>query len=228
MRNPTLTIPATLHADHAAMLREHHFETAGVMRDLLRSDEYDGIRAIYAVTNPEQTALVYIGESEEGRDIRGRLKSHMNARNKAGHVEKESLVFVHVMVTEYMVLDRFEEVVGTLPVLNKRKVAKHQTRNYQVNGREEMESERAARAQVATQRAPTKTTPAKPAAKASKPTKAPTSEKPRKPAKVPTAPARGTHMVTLLNPTLPPGVKAKKPRRTKAKKPKQCTVTLLC
>ncbi len=165
MRNPTLTIPATLHADHAAMLREHHFETAGVMRDLLRSDEYDGIRAIYAVTNPEQTALVYIGESEEGRDIRGRLKSHMNARNKAGHVEKDSLVFVHVMVTEYMVLDRFEEVVGTLPVLNKRKVAKHQTRNYQVNGREEMEAERAARSQVATQRAPTKTTPAKPAAR---------------------------------------------------------------
>ncbi len=149
MRNPTLTIPATLHADHAAMLREHHFETAGVMRDLLRSDEYDGIRAIYAVTNPEQTALVYIGESEEGRDIRGRLKSHMNARNKAGHVEKDSLVFVHVMVTEYMVLDRFEEVVGTLPVLNKRKVAKHQTRNYQVNGREEMEAARAARAESA-------------------------------------------------------------------------------
>ena len=155
MRNPTLTIPATLHADHAAMLREHHFETAGVMRDLLRSDEYDGIRAIYAVTNPEQTALVYIGESEEGRDIRGRLKSHMNARNKAGHVEKDSLVFVHVMVTEYMVLDRFEEVVGTLPVLNKRKVAKHQTRNYQVNGREEMEAARAARAASETARAAT-------------------------------------------------------------------------
>ena len=153
MRNPTLTIPATLHPDHAAMLREHHFETAGVMRDLLRSDEYDGIRAIYAVTNPEQTALVYIGESEEGRDIRGRLKSHMNARNKAGHVEKESLVFVHVMVTEYMVLDRFEEVVGALPVLNKRKVAKHQTRNYQVNGREEMEAARAARAASETARA---------------------------------------------------------------------------
>ena len=173
MRNPTLTIPATLHADHAAMLREHHFETAGVMRDLLRSDEYDGIRAIYAVTNPEQTALVYIGESEEGRDIRGRLKSHMNARNKAGHVEKQSLVFVHVMVTEYMVLDRFEEVVGTLPVLNKRKVAKHQTRNYQVNGRAEMEAERAARAQVEARRAPSKKATAKAPAKARKPTKAP-------------------------------------------------------
>jgi hypothetical protein len=162
MRNPTLTIPATLHPDHAAMLREHHFETAGVMRDLLRSDEYDGIRAIYAVTNPQQTALVYIGESEEGRDIRGRLKSHMNARNKVGHVEKESLVFVHVMVTEYMVLDRFEEVVGTLPVLNKRKVAKHQTRNWHVNGREALEEERAARAASQPARAVAPTPPKAP------------------------------------------------------------------
>ena len=194
MRNPTLTIPATLHADHAAMLREHHFETAGVMRDLLRSDEYDGIRAIYAVTNPEQTALVYIGESEEGRDIRGRLKSHMNARNKAGHVEKESLVFVHVMVTEYMVLDRFEEVVGTLPVLNKRKVAKHQTRNYQVNGREEMEAARAARAASESARAETPQPPkAPPGAPGKKPpakaARAAPSAK-RAPAKAPAKPAK--------------------------------------
>ena len=41
-----------------------------------------------------------------------------------------------------MVLDRFEEVFGRLPVLNKRKVSKHRTRNFQVNGREEMEAER--------------------------------------------------------------------------------------
>jgi hypothetical protein len=49
------------------------------------------------------------------------------------------------MVTEYMVLDRFEEVFGRLPVLNKRKVPKHRTRNFQVNGREEMEAERVAK-----------------------------------------------------------------------------------
>ena len=145
MRTPTLDIPATLHPDHAALLREHHFETAGVMGTLLRDDTYDGIRAIYAVTNPQRTALVYIGESEEGRDIRGRLKSHMNARDKAGHVEKDSLVFVHVMITEYMVLDRFEEVIGRLPLLNQRKVPKHKTRNWQVNGREALEAERASR-----------------------------------------------------------------------------------
>ncbi len=145
VRTPTLTIPETLHVDHAALLREHHFETAGALGDVIRNDEYDGVRIIYIITNPEQTEIVYVGDTEEGRNVRGRLKDHLGTRSKAGKVEKTSLVFVHVMVTEYMVLDRFEEVFGRLPVLNKRKVPKHRTRNFQVNGREAMEAERAAK-----------------------------------------------------------------------------------
>lgn len=148
MRTPALTIPETLHADHAALLREHHFETAGALGDVIRTDEYDGIRIIYIITNPEQTEIVYVGDTEEGRNVRGRLKDHLDTRSKAGKVEKTSLVFVHVMVTEYMVLDRFEEVFGRLPVLNKRKVPKHRTRNFQVNGREAMEAEGAEKAKV--------------------------------------------------------------------------------
>ena len=148
VRTPTLTIPETLHADHAALLREHHFETAGAIGDVIRTDEYDGIRIIYIITNPEQTEIVYVGDTEEGRNVRGRLKDHLDTRSKAGKVEKTSLVFVHVMVTEYMVLDRFEEVFGRLPVLNKRKVPKHRTRNFQVNGRETLEEERAAKAKT--------------------------------------------------------------------------------
>jgi hypothetical protein len=125
---PTLTIPDTLDPAHAAILREHHFETAGNLGFVLRGDAYDGIRTLYAVTDPAGGALVYIGDTEVGRDLRGRLKAHLNARDKAGQVEKESLVFVHVMVTEYMVLDRFQEETGGLPLLNKRKVAKHTKR----------------------------------------------------------------------------------------------------
>lgn len=140
---PPLTIPDTLYPTHAAILREHHFETAGDLGRVIRSDEYDGVRILYAITNPERTALVYIGESEEGRDLRGRLKSHMDSRAKAGHVEKTSLVFVHVMVTEYLVLDRFEQETGALPLLNRRKVAKHMTRNWQRNGANEAEEYRA-------------------------------------------------------------------------------------
>lgn len=137
MRVPrALTLPSTLHPKHAALLREHRFETAGLAKAVMRSDEYDGVRTIYAITNPEQTEVVYVGDAEVGRDLRARLKAHLDSREKAGRVEPDSLVFVHVMVTEYMVLSRFQEDTGSMPVLNKRKVPKHtSTRQYtRVNG----------------------------------------------------------------------------------------------
>ena len=137
MRVPrALTLPPTLHPQHAALLREHRFETAGLAKAVLRTDEYDGVRTLYAITNPEQTEVVYVGDAEVGRDLRARLKAHLDSRGKAGHVEPDSLVFVHVMVTEYMVLSRFQEDTGSMPVLNKRKVPKHtNARQYtRVNG----------------------------------------------------------------------------------------------
>ena len=137
MRVPrALTLPPTLHPKHAALLREHRFETAGLAKAVLRTDEYDGVRTLYAITNPEQTEVVYVGDAEVGRDLRARLKAHLDSLGKAGHVEPDSLVFVHVMVTEYMVLSRFQEDTGSMPVLNKRKVPKYtNARQYtRVNG----------------------------------------------------------------------------------------------
>lgn len=122
---PPLVIPETLNPQHADLLRGHRFESAGTVAHVLSDDEYDGIRALYAITNPAKTAVVYVGESEAGRDIRGRIKAHMNARDKAGNIEADSLVFVHVMVTEYMVLDAFEHATGGLPLLNHHKTMKH-------------------------------------------------------------------------------------------------------
>ncbi len=134
-----------MHPKHAALLRECHFETAGPLAEVIRTDEFDGMRIIYAITNPDRSELVYVGDTEEGRDVRGRLKDHLDTRSKAGFVEGASLVFVHVMVTEYMVLERFEEEMGALPVLNKRKYPKHWRKNAKRNGREAMEAMKAAR-----------------------------------------------------------------------------------
>lgn len=120
-----LILPDTLDPIHAALLREHHFSTAGELGFVIRGDAWDGIRILYAITNPAQTELVYVGDTEVGRDLRGRLKDHLSRRSKAGRVELDSLVFVHVMVTEYMVLRRFKEDIGRLPVLNKRLTPKH-------------------------------------------------------------------------------------------------------
>ena len=74
---------------------------------------------------PAQTEIVYVGDTEQGRDVRGRLRDHMSRRDKAGRIELDSLVFVHVMVTEFMVMKRFQEEFGRLPVLNKVNVPKH-------------------------------------------------------------------------------------------------------
>jgi hypothetical protein len=143
---PTLTIPASLHPIHASLLREHHFETAGALHEVLRGDAYQGMRVIYAITNPARTEIVYIGDTEVGRDVRGRLKAHVNDRSKMGHVERDSLVFVHVMVTEYMVLDRFQQEMKTLPLLNNRKVMKHT--NSSVRKRNDASRARVRREQV--------------------------------------------------------------------------------
>lgn len=126
MRKPVeLTVPDTLDPVHAALLREHHFETAGRVEFVMRGFAYDGMRVLYAIANPSATALVYVGDSEVARDLKKRLKDHLDSRRMAGLVEPDSLLFVHVMVTEYMVLDRFEEETGRLPTLNRSKAPKN-------------------------------------------------------------------------------------------------------
>ena len=147
MRKPVeLTIPETLDPVHAALLREHHFETAGHVGFVMRGFTYDGMRVLYAITDPAYTRVVYVGDSEIGRNLKGRLKDHLDSRKMAGHIERDSLVFVHVMVTEYMVLDRFEEETGSMPLLNTAKAPKNaRGRPYKVNGRVAMEAAEAKR-----------------------------------------------------------------------------------
>lgn len=120
-----LTIATTLDPVQASILREYLFEDAGLLRNALRLDTFDGLRIVYAITNPEQTEIIYIGDTEQGRNLRGRLKAHMKDREKIGHVELDSFVYVHVMITEFLVLNCFQEDTGKIPVCNKRKVAKH-------------------------------------------------------------------------------------------------------
>ena len=115
----------TLKKSHENILTHLHFEHAGELADALKSDEYDDMRVIYAITNPEQTEIVYIGDTEQGRDVRARLKAHIKDREKVGLVENESDVYIHIMVTEFLVLSEFEAENGELPVLNKRKSRKH-------------------------------------------------------------------------------------------------------
>jgi len=110
---------------HKKVIDQMHFELWGELGTVLDSDAYDGSRVIYAITNPEKTELVYIGDTEQGRDVRGRLKSHIKDREKVDFVEEESDVYIHFMVTEFSVLSCFEEEVGSLPPCNKRKSQKH-------------------------------------------------------------------------------------------------------
>ena len=49
----------------------------------------------------------------------------MKDHEKVGLVEEDSDVYIHFMITEFLVLTTFEELVGTLPALNKRKSQKH-------------------------------------------------------------------------------------------------------
>jgi hypothetical protein len=172
MRKPVeLTIPETLDPVHAALLREHHFETAGHVGFVMRGFAYDGMRVLYAITDPAYTRVVYVGDSEVGRNLKGRLKDHLDSRKMAGHIERESLVFVHVMVTEYMVLDRFEEETGSMPLLNVAKAPKNAGgRRYKVNGRAAMEAAEAKRSsEPKKKRATGRTTKANPKKSTRKP-----------------------------------------------------------
>ncbi len=110
---------------HKKVIDSMHFEYWGELFEVLESDEFDGVRVIYAITNPDKTEIVYVGDTEQGRDVRGRLKAHVKDRDKVGLVENESAVYIHYMITEFLVLSTFEEEVGGLPVLNKRKSQKH-------------------------------------------------------------------------------------------------------
>lgn len=110
---------------HKKILDYFHFEHAGSVERTLKSDEYDGMRVIYAITDPNGDEIVYVGDTEVGRDVRGRLKAHLKDRDKAGLVENDSDVYIHVMVTEFAVLSAFEEDHGHLPKLNKRKSQKN-------------------------------------------------------------------------------------------------------
>lgn len=127
-RGEPLTLPDTLDRDHARLLREHLFEDAGPLWRVLTTDAWDGLRIVYALTDPECRAVVYVGETELGRNLRGRLRCHLRDREKLGAVERESRVYVHVMITEFMVLARFREETDALPRCNKRMVAKFATR----------------------------------------------------------------------------------------------------
>jgi hypothetical protein len=110
---------------HQKVLDEMHFDYISEVGDFLKNDEFDDARVIYAITNPEKTEIVYVGDTEQGRDVRGRLKAHMKDRDKVGLVELDSDVYIHFMITEFLVLSTFETEAGSLPALNKRKVQKH-------------------------------------------------------------------------------------------------------
>jgi hypothetical protein len=114
-----------LKREHEKVLKDNHFERVGDVGAALKSDEYEGDRVIYAITNPEKTEVVYVGDTEQGRSVRSRLKAHLKDREKVGLVEENSDLYIHVMVTEFAVLTDFEDRAGALPVLNKRKVQKH-------------------------------------------------------------------------------------------------------
>ena len=113
-----------LRREHAKIIKEFKFEPVGTLGAALKSDEFDNCRVIYAISNPEGTEIVYVGDTEQGRDVRARLKAHLRDRDKVALVEEDSQVFIHMMVTEFAVLTAFEDDSGALPTLNKRKVAK--------------------------------------------------------------------------------------------------------
>ena len=115
----------TLESKHQKIMKQFHFERWNEVKKCLESDEFDGFRIIYAITNPTKTEIIYVGDTEQGRDVRGRLKAHMKDREKVGFVENDSDVYIHVMITEFLVLDTFEQLNGSLPKLNKRKSQKH-------------------------------------------------------------------------------------------------------
>ncbi len=113
-----------LSREHKKLLDDFGFELAGTMEQALTTYEWDDARVIYAITDPKKHQIVYVGDTEQGRNLRGRLNAHLKDREKINLVEKDSHVYVHLMVTEFLILDEFEQVTGRLPACNKRKVAK--------------------------------------------------------------------------------------------------------
>ena len=47
---------------HQKIIDQMHFEPGGEIQQALKSDEFDDCRVIYAITNPEKTEIVYIGD----------------------------------------------------------------------------------------------------------------------------------------------------------------------
>jgi hypothetical protein len=109
---------------HLKVMKKLRFDREGTVREALKRDQLDGVRVIYAITDPGETKVVYVGETEAGKNLRGRLRAHLNDRSKINLVEPDSILFVHIQVTEFIVLSAFEEWTGGLPSLNKKKVNK--------------------------------------------------------------------------------------------------------
>ena len=112
-------------SSHKKILDNNMFEFIGTVEQVISSDEFDNLRVVYAITDPKRNEIVYIGHSEKGRNLRGRLKSHLKDREKIGAVENKSHVYMHLMITEYSVLGEFEDKHGCLPKLNKKKSQIH-------------------------------------------------------------------------------------------------------
>lgn len=113
---------------HRRILTDLLFEPAGTIAEVLVSNEFDDYRIVYAITDPSGKEIVYVGHSEVGRNLKGRLKAHLKARDKMGFIESNSKVYVHIMITETYVLNAFEEEIGTLPLLNRVKSCRHPKR----------------------------------------------------------------------------------------------------
>ena len=113
-----------MNSSHRRILSKYNFMRWGRLGFALESNACDGIRVLYAITDPKATRVVYVGDTEIGRNVRARLKAHLADTKKSGLVEINSWVWIHQMVTEYLVLDDFEESTGGLPELNVRKTQK--------------------------------------------------------------------------------------------------------
>lgn len=106
---------------HADLLKKLRFVKEGTIEVVLKNVEFDGFSVIYALTDPGHERVVYIGETVDGGDLRGRLKAHLRDRAKAGLVEPTSYVYVHACVTEELAIYAFQEKAGGPPELNKKR-----------------------------------------------------------------------------------------------------------
>jgi hypothetical protein len=100
-------------------LKRLGFVAVGALGDVIRDDRLDGLRIVYAITDPRGRDVVLFGETERGRDVRARLKKHLSERTAAGLIEPRSRVYVHMLVTEAYALGAYREATGHLPALKK-------------------------------------------------------------------------------------------------------------